>query len=258
MRPWRAPVRLAIVASCPVVTQDTPSYTCSMTFRNQTVTVVAMLLLVVTGCSSQQDNAKPQTAPVDQGSPPIGEAEPGVPTTAPAGGPARAIGEPFTLAWKAIGDSGEPEDRNVTITVTMFACGDQASAYVKRGVAKYKEDYGQASDAKVDAGYMPCAAVLRVANTAKKKAQFSPTVKALDSTDVEYDQDDGLTELVALDVTRHSRETFGSNTVGLNPRETGTTATAYQIPKDTKITRLRYVIADTTDVVPLTALIQVG
>jgi hypothetical protein len=226
-----------------------------MTFPARTAAIVAMLMLV-TGCSAQHENAKPETDPVDQSSQPDGEVEPGIATQTQADGPARAMGQPFTLAWKEFGETGE-EDRNLTITVTTFVCGDQAGSYIDRGIAKYKDDYGQAPEAKVDAGYLPCTAILKVANTGKKKAQFSPTVKALDSSDVEYDQDEGLTELVALDVTRHNRETYGSNTVGLNPRETGTTATAYQVPKDTTISRLRYFIGETADARPVTALIQV-
>ena len=199
--------------------------------------IACALLLLVTGCSRHGD-AEPETAPVNEGTP-------------------KAVGQPFTLAWKAIGGTG-PEDRKLTITVTKFACGDQITAYLVRGTAKYQEAFGRQPDAKVDAGHTPCAAILKVTNKGKKKAYFSPMVTAVDAGGVEYYQDDGLTELVSFDVNRHHRERFGGNTVGLEPRETATTATAYEIPAGRKITRLRYVIEEAVDSAPVTALIEVG
>ncbi len=199
--------------------------------------IACALLLLVTGCSREGD-AQPETAPVNEGTP-------------------KAVGQPFTLAWKAIGGTG-PEDRKLTIAVTKFVCGDQVSAYLVRGAVKYQEAFGREPDARVEAGYTPCAAILKVTNRGNRKAYFSPMVRALDAGGGEYYQDDGLTELVSFDVTRHHRERFGGNTVGLEPRETATTATAYQIPAGRKITGLRYVIEEAVDSAPVTALIQVG
>lgn len=57
----------------------------------------------------------------------------------------------------------------------------------------------------------------------------------------EYDDDDELTSLIGNEVTRRNRDSYGSATVSMNPRETAVTAAAFQIPADTRIARLMVV-----------------
>ncbi|MBG0565669.1 hypothetical protein [Actinoplanes aureus] len=199
------------------------------------MTVAGMLLA---GCSSSGQEATPETAPVEA-SPEIDLGEEGIASAAPV--ETYDVGRQFTLAWKEAEATDTPEDVNITFTVTGWRCGDQATPYLTRGKRKYEEDYGQASDAKVDGGYQLCVALLKVANTGKRKYQLDPVVKAVDPSAVEYDADDELTSVIGNEITRNNRESYGSAIVSMNPRETAVTAAAFQIPADTTIANLMIV-----------------
>jgi hypothetical protein len=219
-----------------------------MTVRNRVVALASALLLA--GCSSAPP-AEPQTEPVED------LPESASPSVATEAGP-YGIGQKFTLAWKEGEATDTPDDVNVTITVTKFDCGASADALLKVGKKKYSDDYGMTADAKVDSGYTLCAAILKIANTGKKKVQHDPVVQALDAGGVEYELDSELTNLIANPVTDANRESFGGPTVSMNPRETAVTAVAFQIPSDTKIKQLRYVGGGSVYSEPSTALVQVS
>jgi hypothetical protein len=221
--------------------------------RALTATAAAGLLLLA-GCSSSNQGATPQTSPVEV-SPGVEAGEEGVPSAAPVG--SYRVGQRFTLAWKEAEATDTPEDVNITFTVTGWKCGDQAAQYLTRGKKRYQQDYGQASDVKVDAGYRLCVALLAVANTGKRKYQLDPVVKAVDPGGVEYDADDDLTSLIGNDITRRNRDHYGSASVSMNPRETAVTAVAFQIPTDTTIARLLIVGGGSVYSAPSTALVQV-
>ena len=220
-----------------------------MTIRSRAIVISSVLLL--SGCSSATPSAQPQTEPIEAAP------EASASSAAAEGGP-YAVGQKFTLAWKAGEATETPEDVNLTITVTKFDCGAPADALLKVGKKTYSDDYGMTSDAEVDSGYTLCAANLKVANTGRKKVQHDPVVQALDGGGVQYELDSDLTNLIANPITDANRESFGGPSVSMNPRETAVTAVAFQIPSDTKITQLRYVGGGSVYSEPSTALVGIN
>ena len=213
--------------------------------------VTSALVLLLAGCSSSPP-AQPQTVPVEDS--PGSEASSAPATTAAQ----YRVGQQFTLAWKQGEATDTPDEVNLTITVTKFACGAPAATLFEAGKKEYSDDYGMTSEVEVEAGYTPCVANLKVANTGRKKTQHDPVVQAIDADGVEYDADSELTSLIANPITDTNRESFGSSTVSMNPRQTAVTATAFQIPSDTTITQLRYVGGGSVYSDPSIALVSVG
>jgi hypothetical protein len=116
--------------------------------------VVASLALLA-GCSSPKP-AQPQTQPIEDSPSPSISA-----TTSSDGGP-YAVGQRFTLAWKEAEATDQPEDVNLTITVTKFDRGAGANALLKAGMDYYKANYGQSSTRRLTPGTRPSTALVRV------------------------------------------------------------------------------------------------
>jgi hypothetical protein len=151
---------------------------------------------ILTACGADDIAPQPQTEPVEE------QTQPAPTTTSAETAEERvyALDERFTVAWAEM--SEPPEDVNLTITVT-WRCGNKTKADIQRAADAAKETYGELADPAPDVavGYQLCVASLKVSNTGKKHLQHSPVTTALDSSDVEYNQDDELTSYIGHGAT---------------------------------------------------------
>lgn len=197
--------------------------------------VLAASVWALVGCSPAPDQ-EPETTPVDPGA--SASQGPSVGATEQSGRSAR-LGSSFTIAWDDMTDGSR---RNVTYKALAFRCGKETDADVKAGAAYSRATYGEFADPApaVEAGYRLCVATFSVANTGKKKLQHQPRVVAVDASGVAFSEDEGFTRWVGSGATRGNKLAFGSDTVELNPRQTGKSAVAFLIPLDTKVATLQY------------------